>query len=52
MQDNIYLPTYFRRQIVLTNANSSRDPNMKAVQTMNHTSVALMYETCVKMLPN
>jgi len=37
--------------MVLTNANSTNEPNINAVQTMNHISVALMYETFGNELP-
>jgi hypothetical protein len=37
--------------MVLTKANSTREPKMKAVQTMNQISVALMYDTLGKELP-
>jgi hypothetical protein len=43
--------TYFLRQMVLTKANSTSDPKMKAVQTMNQISVALMYDTLGRELP-
>lgn len=37
--------------MVLTNANSTNEPNMNAVHTRNHISVALMYETFGNELP-
>jgi len=37
--------------MVLTKANSTRDPKMKAVHTINHISVALMYDTLGRGLP-
>jgi hypothetical protein len=36
---------YLLLQIVLTKENSTNDPMMKVVQTMNHTSLALLYDT-------
>jgi hypothetical protein len=37
--------------MVFEKANSTRDPKMKSVQTMNQISVDLMYETLGKELP-
>ena len=43
--------TYFLLQIVFTNANSTNEPNIKAVQTINQTSVAFIYENLGRELP-
>lgn len=43
--------TYLLLQIVLTKANSTSVPMMNVVQTMNHTSLAIMYETLGNALP-
>lgn len=37
--------------MVLTNANSTKEPKINAVQTINHISVALIYETFGNELP-
>jgi hypothetical protein len=36
---------------MLTKANSTSDPMMNAVQAMNHTSLATMYDTVGVELP-
>jgi hypothetical protein len=36
---------------VLTKANSTSDPMMNPVQAMNHTSLAIMYDTAGIALP-
>jgi hypothetical protein len=36
---------------MLTKANSTNDPMMKVVQTMNHTSLAILYDTLGIALP-
>jgi hypothetical protein len=36
---------------VLTKANSTNDPMMNVVQTMNHTSLAILYDTLGIALP-
>jgi hypothetical protein len=36
---------------MLTKANSTNDPMMNAVQAMNHTSLAIMYDTAGIALP-
>jgi hypothetical protein len=37
--------------MVLTKANSTNDPIMNVVQTMNHTSLAILYDTLGIALP-
>jgi hypothetical protein len=47
----IFLVAYLLLQIVLTKANSTNEPMMNVVQTMNHTSFVMMYETLGMVLP-
>jgi hypothetical protein len=42
---------YLLLHIVLTKANSTNDPMMNIVQTMNHTPLAILYDTFGISLP-
>lgn len=42
---------YLRLQIMLTKANSTREPKMNPVQPRNQISLALMYDTLGRVLP-
>lgn len=42
---------YLRLQIMLTKANSTREPNMNPVQPRNQISLALMYDTLGRVFP-
>jgi hypothetical protein len=42
---------YLLLQIVLTKANSTNDPMMNIVQTMNHNPLAILYDTFGISLP-
>jgi hypothetical protein len=43
--NSVISDAYLLLQIVLTKANSTNDPMMNVVQTINHTSFAIMYDT-------
>lgn len=54
MFHHIYLAistAYLLLQIVLTKANSTSDPMMKIIQTMNHTPLAMLYDVFGIPLP-